>query len=389
MCKITSDRCKFVLFSLIAILLVVNCTSPRERNQEMTNEQKIQSVLSKFEKMRSNKEFSQEQKRLYASLLYHSGRLPEASKIYKGLSAEANGRDASISAMGMRIGELFGDADVRTALFYYLIAVDDIRRGISHAEEFCDEAIKINPEFAPPYFSLASLWGLSRYEKLFQNCIMVLELEEIDGLLMPQTIDLLAWVKNERTKKKWVPPVTNANINEVTEWYGENEVKEANKEMRRRLYAGLLFHVKRFDDAFKLYKEILAEGSPHTNIYYRVAEILMMRGELDSASETLTQGLQAVPKSGRLHYLNGELLLRQNKAKEAHTFYEQAVKLNPEHAMSYYRLAELSASEGNDEKTIHYAISVLELEEQASPLATKTITELLPKVIFKPPSPPK
>ncbi|WP_428261558.1 tetratricopeptide repeat protein [Haliangium sp.] len=76
---------------------------------------------------------------------------------------------------------------------------------------------------------------------------------------------------------------------------------------------------------------------------YNLALALSALGDTGTALYEVRMGLRADPTHVGLHYLRGVVLLRQGKLKQARTWFESALRLDPGHADARHNLARIDA----------------------------------------------
>lgn len=69
-----------------------------------------------------------------------------------------------------------------------------------------------------------------------------------------------------------------------------------------------------------------------------LAQAYIHYGDLDSAAETLDEGIRRRPKSAAMHRLRGSVWFLRNEWSAARTSYQRAIRSNPEDAAAHYDL---------------------------------------------------
>ena len=140
----------------------------------------------------------------------------------------------------------------------------------------------------------------------------------------------------------------------------QNKLPDALKEMqtasqaepdRRDLklaYADLLLRSEKYDDAIKIYQELVAKDPKAVGLNYRLGEAYRRKGDLNAAIDTFRKGSQLEPNDSTNLLQLGLLMEGTGKRDQAKPIYEQILKIQPDHPIALNNLAYIKAEEGND-----------------------------------------
>ncbi len=104
----------------------------------------------------------------------------------------------------------------------------------------------------------------------------------------------------------------------------------------------------RFDEAIGIYKK-LAESSPKSGeLMYRLAETQRRKGDVNTAVESFQRASQLAPNDPRPLLQLGMLMDGTGRREQAKPYYEQILKIQPDHPVALNNLAFIKAEEGTD-----------------------------------------
>jgi len=122
----------------------------------------------------------------------------------------------------------------------------------------------------------------------------------------------------------------------------------------RRQYAEFWEKLDRTDDALAVWKKTLEADPAMEQAHFRVARLLLDRGGLPDALAASEAGIEAAPKSARLHLLKSDALERAGRYYAAREALRMASKLVPDPEL-LARLAEMEDVSGSHAATAYAA----------------------------------
>jgi len=151
--------------------------------------------------------------------------------------------------------------------------------------------------------------------------------------------------------------------------YEEMEKELERYARQRRFPSGIAFRAKKkmiFDRDMKFIEMDDAESNAN------LGDLLFHMNQLDQAEELLNEALAAEPEQSYANATMGMLKLRQDKASEAKTYLEKAVRSNEPNFRIYYQYANVLSREGRNAGSLMDAFSEETAEKMRAAL-TKAI----------------
>jgi tetratricopeptide (TPR) repeat protein len=160
---------------------------------------------------------------------------------------------------------------------------------------------------------------------------------------------------------------TLAEQNKMGEAVQEVEASVAAEPDRKDLkvaLANLYVRSQRYDQAIKIFQEVLQKDPKAADILFKLAETYRRRGDLNQAVETFRKASQAAPNDpGPLLQL-GLLMDGTGRREQAKPIYEQILRIQQDHPIALNNLAYIKAEEGTD---LDSALSMAQRALQAQP----------------------
>lgn len=119
------------------------------------------------------------------------------------------------------------------------------------------------------------------------------------------------------------------------------------RDMRLAL-ANLYVRDLRYDDAIKIYSDLLQADPKSSDLLFRLAETQRRKGDVNTSIETFRRASQAAPTDPRPLLQLGLLMDGTGRREQAKPIYEQILKLQPDHPIALNNLAFIKAEEGVD-----------------------------------------
>lgn len=129
-------------------------------------------------------------------------------------------------------------------------------------------------------------------------------------------------------------------------------------------YADLLMRAEKYDDAIKIFKQLLDKDPKSAPLIYRLGETYRRKGDLNAAIDTFRKGSQVAPNDTNNLLQLGLLMEGTGKRDQAKPIYEQILKVKPDHPIALNNLAYIKAEEGND---LDQALTMVQKALQALP----------------------
>ncbi len=158
-----------------------------------------------------------------------------------------------------------------------------------------------------------------------------------------------------------IPPPIESHYNRGVELYDQGKYADAVEEYKLALrenpddtfakynLAVVYQDQGKLDKAGALYREVL-ETTEDTNSRINLAAIHYTRSDIDSAIKELKTALDANRDNPNPASFLGEYLTRQERLDEAEHYFLEALKIDDQHAPTYYRLGSLDLKQGREEK---------------------------------------
>src|SRR6188474_1617944 len=96
----------------------------------------------------------------------------------------------------------------------------------------------------------------------------------------------------------------------------------------RRARVTILFQQKRFAEAEKIIKDLLANNANDISLLSLFAEVNLQQDKTDIAKQIIDNAIGLSPDSPRLHYIKARVAVLQGNYDEAERNLEQTVKLD-------------------------------------------------------------
>ncbi len=116
----------------------------------------------------------------------------------------------------------------------------------------------------------------------------------------------------------------------------------------RLALASLYVRASRFDDAIKIYKDMSAATPSSGELMFRLAETQRRKGDVNMAIESFQRASQLAPNDPRPLLQLGMLMDGTGRREQAKPYYEQILKIQPDHPVALNNLAFIKAEEGTD-----------------------------------------
>ena len=110
--------------------------------------------------------------------------------------------------------------------------------------------------------------------------------------------------------------------------------------------ADALYGQKKWDEAIKAYREILAQAPPLTALNLQIAAALRGKGDFDGAIAAYTELLQADPAQQRAQVGIGETQIEKGNPAAAETYWTQLADTDAAGRDVFFSLGELATSQG-------------------------------------------
>jgi tetratricopeptide (TPR) repeat protein len=109
------------------------------------------------------------------------------------------------------------------------------------------------------------------------------------------------------------------------------------------------------EQAIAHYRQILRLQPQKPDVLSKLAATLMMSGRLKEAIAALKEEVRISPGSSNAHFTLGQVYLQQKEYPQARERYEAAIKIEPDYARAYYGLAMVHSRLGNPDQAQAYA----------------------------------
>jgi len=110
-----------------------------------------------------------------------------------------------------------------------------------------------------------------------------------------------------------------------------------------------LITLKRFDEAFEIFNQVLLLDPHHVKALEARAVIYMQRGELELAEKDLEDALKLEPNNARLYYRLGQIYYRKKDLDRALELFTQAIDLEPMYPAAYMARSQILREKGLEE----------------------------------------
>ncbi len=130
---------------------------------------------------------------------------------------------------------------------------------------------------------------------------------------------------------------------------------------------------KKFDGALGLYQEVLQQ-TEDTNSRINMAAIHYTQGSKETAFETLRLAMDANPDNPNPSSILGEYMERMDKLAEARGYYEKALAIDPQHAVSHFRLGRLYIKQSRPHLGETHILKAIEIDKEV-PIFYETLAE--------------
>jgi len=128
--------------------------------------------------------------------------------------------------------------------------------------------------------------------------------------------------------------------------------------------ASLYVRASRYDEAIQIYQGLVA-GSPKSGeLLFRLAETQRRKGDVNMAIETFRRASQVAPNDPRPLLQLGMLMDGTGRREQAKPYYEQILKIQPDHPVALNNLAFIKAEEGSD---LDEALTMAQKARQKAP----------------------
>src|SRR5205085_9022753 len=117
--------------------------------------------------------------------------------------------------------------------------------------------------------------------------------------------------------------------------------------------------VGRYDDAVKVYQEIVAQWPDYPQARYRLGEIMLQRGDIDGAPQQAQTVLDKDKNDRTALQLRARILLQQGEAKKAIDDLAQVLKQDPHDQQALYFMAQAQLDANQIEQARSYAGELL------------------------------
>jgi len=137
--------------------------------------------------------------------------------------------------------------------------------------------------------------------------------------------------------------------------------------------ANLYLRAERYDDAIKLYQNLVEKEPKAADVLFRLGEAERRKGELNAAIEDFRRCAQASPNDTACALQLGLLLDNVGKRDQSKPIYEQILKMNPDQPVALNNLAYIKAEEGGD---LDQALSMAQRARQRLPKSSQVADTL-------------
>lgn len=115
----------------------------------------------------------------------------------------------------------------------------------------------------------------------------------------------------------------------------------------------------RYDEAERLYRQILAVRPEEPNALYGLGYLALLARAYDDAARLLRAAVKKMPRAGQWYLTLGDALRYAHRPSEAMAAYEKAAKLMPDHAMAHNQLGAACQESGESGRAlIHFRRAV-------------------------------
>jgi putative PEP-CTERM system TPR-repeat lipoprotein len=116
----------------------------------------------------------------------------------------------------------------------------------------------------------------------------------------------------------------------------------------RLVLANVYMRDQRYDDAIRMYNDLLKSEPKSPDLLMRLAETQRRKGDVNVAIDTFRRACQAAPTDSRPFLQLGLLLEGTGRRDQAKPVYEQVLKIQPDNPVALNNLAFIKAEEGVD-----------------------------------------
>lgn len=132
------------------------------------------------------------------------------------------------------------------------------------------------------------------------------------------------------------------------------------------IYLGEIYYTqKRYEDAVKMFREVLALKPDHYLAHFRIGEYYFQYGDCYHALEEFTQAAQADPKSDMVFVRMASCYMKANNYQVAIEYYKTAVANNPKNVGAMVGLGQTYAALGECEQAIKQFNDALEIDSSS------------------------
>jgi len=149
----------------------------------------------------------------------------------------------------------------------------------------------------------------------------------------------------------------------------------------RNNLASLFVEGRKFDEAEKQFRRVIAENQADANAYFNLANVYLLTDRLNEARDSIQEGLKRQPQSGFGEFLMGSMLIRKGNAREAEEHFRVALNDDPGLANAHLALVNLYIRENRSAEAVA-ELSLFLKQSPDSPFAPHA-RELLAKLQSK------
>lgn len=132
----------------------------------------------------------------------------------------------------------------------------------------------------------------------------------------------------------------------------------------RRARITILFQQKRYAEAEKVIKDLLASNATDVYLLSLLAEANLQQDKTDIAQRTIDNAIGLAPDSARLHYIKARIFILQGNYNEAEYSIKESVSLDPYTADSFAMYAHIKLVRKQYKEALELADQALEIDAE-------------------------
>lgn len=185
----------------------------------------------------------------------------------------------------------------------------------------------------------------------------------IEALPLPETP-----IPAVQEAEEIITAISRAQIQAEEQEESQKNIPLPSRDVKELLIEAVkLSHLKQYDSALSLIKEVLAAGKKSVEPYYISAEIHANQGRFNQAREELACVLRLNALFVPAHYLYGSIYMEEQNLVEAEKSLKKAIYLDKNFILAYYNLAIIYRRQGRYDDAVRAYRNTLKILSQSAP----------------------